>query len=95
MRQDVQQVVRQCRVCDLSKARGTARPVELHPLPVKGLFYRWGVDLAGPLVETPEGYKYCMVAIEHFSKHIEVSTSRWSLRRSLRSCWSAASSITA
>ncbi len=32
-----------------------------------GLSYRWGVDLAGPLVETPEGYKYCMVAIEHFS----------------------------
>ena len=25
MRQDVQQVVRQCRVCDMSNARGTAR----------------------------------------------------------------------
>ncbi len=44
-------------------------------LPTKGLFYRWGVDLAGPLVEIPEGYKYCMVTIELFSKHIEVTPS--------------------
>ena len=72
MRQSVQEVVRQCRACDLSNASGTMRPVQLNPLPVKGLFYRWGVDLAGPLVATADGYKYCMVAIEHFSKHIEV-----------------------
>ncbi len=65
MRQDVQQVVRQCRVCDMCNARGAAHPVELQPLPTKGLFYR----------EIPEGYKYCMVAIEHFSKHIDCGTS--------------------
>ncbi|PNH09248.1 Retrovirus-related Pol polyprotein from transposon [Tetrabaena socialis] len=37
-----------------------------------GLFYRWGVDLAGQMLESAEGNRYVMVAIEHFSKHVEL-----------------------
>ena len=72
MRAQVETVLRECAVCDLSNARGTMRPAQLYPLEIKGLFYRWGVDLAGPLAKTSDGYQYCMIAIEHFSKHIEV-----------------------
>ncbi|PNH03441.1 Retrovirus-related Pol polyprotein from transposon [Tetrabaena socialis] len=72
MRQDMQAVVRECRACDLSNARGTQRPMQLHPLAVMGLFYRWGVDLAGQMLESAEGNRYVMVAIEHFSKHVEL-----------------------
>ncbi|PNH09774.1 Pro-Pol polyprotein, partial [Tetrabaena socialis] len=72
MRQDVQAVVRECRACDLSNARGTQRPMQLHPLAVMGLFYRWGVDLAGPMLESAEGNRHVMAAIEHFSKHVEL-----------------------
>ena len=73
MRALVESVVRQCAACDLSNARGTMRSAQLFPLEIKGLFYRWGVDLAGPLTKTADGYQYCMIAIEHFSKHIEVT----------------------
>ncbi|PNH02898.1 Gypsy retrotransposon integrase-like protein 1 [Tetrabaena socialis] len=74
MRQDVQAVVRERRACDLSSARGTQRPMQLHSLPVRGLFYRWGVDggPGGPMAESAVGHRYCIVAIEHFSKHVEI-----------------------
>jgi hypothetical protein len=44
----------------------------LQPLPICGLFYRWGCDLFGPLPATTDGYRYVMVPIEHLSKHIEL-----------------------
>jgi hypothetical protein len=34
--------------------------------------YRWGVDLAGPFPTTARKNVYCMVAVEHYSKHIEL-----------------------
>ncbi|PNH01236.1 Retrovirus-related Pol polyprotein from transposon [Tetrabaena socialis] len=88
MRQDVQAVVRECRACDLSNARGTQRPMQLHPLPVRGLFYRWGVDLAGPMVESAEGHFYCLVAIEHFSKHVEIVPLKDKTPASVARAWS-------
>jgi hypothetical protein len=44
----------------------------LQPLPIMGLFYRWGVDLAGPFPATTRGNSYIMFCIEHFSKHVEL-----------------------
>jgi hypothetical protein len=55
--------------CMLSTA--AAAQEQLQCLPIKGLGYRWGVDLAGPLPDTPRGHKYVMICVEHFSKHIE------------------------
>jgi transposase InsO family protein len=73
MRQTVQQVLRSCRACDMSNARGEALPSRLNPLPVRGLFYRLGVDLAGPLPPSePDKNRYVMVVVEHFSKHVEL-----------------------
>ena len=69
---DVADVVSRCRLCDQANAAGQARPAELQPLPIKGPFYRWGIDLAGELPKTADGNCYVMVAIEHFSKHIEL-----------------------
>ncbi|PNH09596.1 hypothetical protein TSOC_003754 [Tetrabaena socialis] len=42
MRQGVQAVVRECHACDLSNARGTQRPMQLHPLPAStvGIAYQ-------------------------------------------------------
>jgi hypothetical protein len=70
---DVAVELSKCALC--SRGRGSFKasdPKELHPLPISGLMYRWGVDLFGPLPETPRGHKYVMVAIEHFSKHVEL-----------------------
>jgi hypothetical protein len=34
--------------------------------------YRWGVDLCGPFPATGRGNQYILVAVEHYSKHLEL-----------------------
>ena len=48
---------------------------QLNSLPILGSFYRWGVDLAGPLNPTSSAgrHKYVMVTIEHFTKLMDVT----------------------
>ena len=41
---------------------------ELHPLPIRGLGYRWGVNFAGPLQKATAGNTYVLVCIEHFTE---------------------------
>uniref|UniRef100_A0A383VGW5 Integrase catalytic domain-containing protein n=1 Tax=Tetradesmus obliquus TaxID=3088 RepID=A0A383VGW5_TETOB len=67
---DVAAVVSACKECSRVDATFNAKPAELQPLPIKGLMYRWGVDLAGPFPKTPRGHNYLFIAVEHFSKHI-------------------------
>ena len=70
---DVYHVVRSCSECDRINHSGmNTRDANLQPLPMEGLFYRWGVDLFGPLHRSSMGNTYVLVAIEHFSKHIEL-----------------------
>ncbi|GIM03389.1 hypothetical protein Vretimale_8135, partial [Volvox reticuliferus] len=49
------------------------KPEELQPLPIRGPFYRWGCDLAGPFPTTKRGNTMVMVCIEHFTKHVELA----------------------
>jgi hypothetical protein len=62
--------VRTCATC--SNVINSRKPV-LQPLPIQGLFYRWGADLFGPLPASARGHTYAMVCVEYFSiaKHIE------------------------
>ena len=34
--------------------------------------FRWGIDFAGPSIETKQGNKYVLVCIEHFTKWVEL-----------------------
>jgi len=71
LRKTVHNVVTTCGVCDRVRVSFNARQVELCPLSIEGLFYRWGVDLCGPFQPgTLRGNLYIMVCIEHFSKHL-------------------------
>jgi hypothetical protein len=45
---------------------------QLQPIPISSMGFRWHVDLAGPLPKTPRGNIYVMVAVEAFSKWLEV-----------------------
>lgn len=72
MEADVRKALGTCEVCAQVKAAFNAERPELQPLPVEGLFYRWGVDLAGPFPQSRAGSVYVMICIEHFSKQIEV-----------------------
>ena len=54
------------------KASFVPRDVNLHALPIMGMFHRWSVDLAGPLPVSKYGNTFVMVMIEHFRKWAEV-----------------------
>ena len=71
-RADVERVLSHCSTCDRVKASFNAVHPSLHPLPIEGMFYRWGCDLCGPFDVTVRGHKYLLVCIEHFSKWVEV-----------------------
>jgi transposase InsO family protein len=72
MEADVTQALATCAACAQVKATFNAQQPELQPLPIEGLFYRWGVDLAGPFATSQNGNRFVMIAIEYFSKHIEL-----------------------
>jgi hypothetical protein len=44
----------------------------LKPLPIMGMFYRWGVDLCKMPFKSASGSRYVVVMIGHFSKWIEL-----------------------
>ena len=68
----VQKEVSSCTICDRVKANFEVKDSTLKPLPIMGLFYRWGVDLCKIPFKSSSGNKYVVVMIEHFSKWIEL-----------------------
>lgn len=72
LRQEVKTYIKGCEPCDKVRAAFTQRERQLHPLVIRGLFFRWNVDLAGELPKTRRGNKYVLIMVEHFSKWIEL-----------------------
>ena len=72
LERDVAKVLANCEVCSQVKANFSVANPQLHPLPIGGLFYCWGVDLCGLFNTSKRGNEYVMVCIEHFSKHVEL-----------------------
>ena len=68
----VRKEVSACTVCDRVKANFEVKDPALKPLPIMGMFYRWGVDLCKMPFESASGNRYVVVMIEHFSKWIEL-----------------------
>ena len=68
----VRKEVSSCTVCDRVKANFEVKDPTLKPLPIMGMFYRWGVDLCKMPFKSVSGNKYVVVMIEHFSKWIEL-----------------------
>jgi hypothetical protein len=48
MWQQVAQHVKDCDLCQRARVSFNQQLHVLHSLPFEGMFYRWGVDLAGP-----------------------------------------------
>src|SRR4051812_44889281 len=70
MREDVIKYVRSCDICQKRKRRqGEAplEPIRKHPIP----FYQVGIDVMGPLPKTLTGFRYIVVAVDHFTKWVE------------------------
>jgi transposase InsO family protein len=69
---DATRIVRSCQGCQFY-ARQTHLPTQaLQTIPVTWPFAMWGLDLVGPLQKAPGGLSHLLVAIDKFSKWIEV-----------------------
>jgi transposase InsO family protein len=69
---DATRIVRSCWGCQFY-ARQTHLPAQaLQTIPITWPFAVWGLDLVGPLQKAPRGFKHLLVAIDKFSKWIEV-----------------------
>jgi hypothetical protein len=65
-------IVRSCQGCQFY-ARQTHLPAQaLQTIPITWPFAVWGLDLVGPLRKAPGGFSHLLVAIDKFSKWIEV-----------------------
>jgi len=69
---DVAEQLSKCKVCDRVRSSFNSLQPTLQPLPVEPMFYRWGMDLCGEFPVTARGNRYVLVAVEHFSKHVEL-----------------------
>ena len=72
IRKDVATVVGQCAVSDRVRKQFNKSNPNLNPLIIRGLFYRWGIDLCGLFPLSPHQNRHCCVMIEHYSKHMEI-----------------------
>jgi transposase InsO family protein len=69
---DATRIVRTCQGCQFY-AKQTHLPAQaLQTIPITWPFAVWGLDLVGPLQKAPRGYTHLLVAIDKFSKWIEV-----------------------
>jgi hypothetical protein len=69
---DATRIVRTCQGCQFY-ARQTHLPAQaLRTIPITWSFAVLGVDLVGPLQKAPVGFTHLLVAIDKFSKWIEV-----------------------
>jgi ribonuclease HI len=69
---DATRIVRSCQGCQFY-ARQTHLPAQaLQTIPNTWLFAVWSLDLVGPLQKAPGGFSHLLVAIDKFSKWIEV-----------------------
>jgi hypothetical protein len=71
---DATRIVRTCEGCQFY-ARQTHLPAQaLQTIPITWSFAMWGLDLVGPLQKAPGGYTHLLVAVDKFSKWIEVQS---------------------
>jgi ribonuclease HI/transposase InsO family protein len=69
---DATRIVRSCQGCQFYE-RQTHLPAQaLQTIPITLSFAVWGLDLVGPLQKAPGGFSHLLVAIDRFSKWIEV-----------------------
>jgi hypothetical protein len=71
---DVRRVVATCKLCERVRAtpRNAIQEMQTPDHGEYGMFYRWGLDYLGELPPSELGSRYALIAIDYFSKWIEV-----------------------
>jgi transposase InsO family protein len=69
---DATRIVRSCQGCQFYTRQTHLSAQALQTIPITWPFAVWGLDLVGPLQKAPRGFSHLLVAIDKFSKWIEV-----------------------
>lgn len=71
MKNDIIEFVKSCQICqkrERKKGEAPLQPIKKIPKP----FYQVGMDVMGPLPITKSGKRYIVIAVDHFSKWVEI-----------------------
>ncbi|GJW15876.1 reverse transcriptase domain-containing protein [Tanacetum coccineum] len=71
MHKDARNLIRECNDCQIHRPVLRNPQQNLTPITSPWLFYKWGIDIAGPFSEGPGKVKFLIVAIDYFTKWIE------------------------
>ncbi|GKA82388.1 reverse transcriptase domain-containing protein [Tanacetum coccineum] len=71
MHKDARALIRACQECQVHKPVPRNTQEKLNPITSPWLFYKWGIDIAGPFPEGPGKAKFLIVAMDYFTKWIE------------------------
>jgi hypothetical protein len=69
---DASEIVRTCEGCQFYARKSNLPAHVLQTIPITWPFAVWGLDIVGPLRKPPGGYTHLLVAIDKFSKWVEV-----------------------
>nr|CAB3498769.1 unnamed protein product [Digitaria exilis] len=69
---DAEEIVRHCKGCQYFAHHSHQSAHKIKMIPPSWPFACWGLDMIGKLPRAPGGFEYCFVAIDKFSKWIEV-----------------------
>jgi hypothetical protein len=70
---DASEIVRTCEGCQFYARKSNLPAHVLQTIPTTWSFAVWGLDIVGPLRKAPGGFTHLLVAIDKFSKWVEVS----------------------
>jgi transposase InsO family protein len=69
---DASEIVRTCEGCQFYARKSNLPAHVLQTIPITWPFALWGLDIVGPLQKAPGGFTHRLVAIDKFSKLVEV-----------------------
>ncbi|RDY08493.1 Gypsy retrotransposon integrase-like protein 1, partial [Mucuna pruriens] len=69
---DCMDYMKKCDKCQRFTEVGNAPQEQLHSITSPWLFHKWGVDILGPFAPALGQVKYLIVAVDYFTKWIEV-----------------------
>ncbi|RDX68187.1 Retrovirus-related Pol polyprotein from transposon 17.6, partial [Mucuna pruriens] len=69
---DCMDYVRRCNKCQRFIEVGNTAPKQLHVITSPWSFHKWGEDILGPFPPSPRQVKFLIVAVDYFTKWIEV-----------------------
>ncbi|GJY97725.1 reverse transcriptase domain-containing protein [Tanacetum coccineum] len=71
MHRDARDMMRACNDCQVHRTVPRNRQQPLTPITAPWPFYKWGIDIAGPLLEGLGKVKFLIVSMDYFMKWIE------------------------